>query len=106
MRQRMIGEANSGMPEEVAATVRSAPADGQDSRRSRDGQDSRRTRNADRARGVVPDEVVEAVEQAAASESRANESRGRRGREREVLVGSPRGGSRIYVVPSDQVGGW
>ena len=57
------------MPEEVVATVKAAPADG---------QNSRRTRNAaqDRARGAVPEEVLQAVEEAAASEVR-----GRRGRQ-------------------------
>ncbi|HET7679068.1 MAG TPA: hypothetical protein VFK79_02920 [Xanthobacteraceae bacterium] len=88
-RQKMIEGANGGVPEEVATTVRSL----------RDGQDSRRTRNADRARSVVPDEVVEAVEQAAASETRGRRSR-------EVVVGSPRGGGRVYVVPSDAIGSW
>lgn len=91
-RQKAIEEENGDVPGEAAATVKAAPTDG---------QNSRRTRNAvpDRARSAVPDEVVEAVEQAAASEAR-----GRRGRQ--VVIGSPRGGGRVYVVPSDAIGGW
>ncbi|MEA2984370.1 MAG: hypothetical protein QOD94_624 [Alphaproteobacteria bacterium] len=92
-RQKAIEEDNGDVAEDVVATVKAAPADG---------QNSRRTRNAvsDRARGGVPEEVLQAVEQATASESR-----GRRSRQTET-VDSPRSGTRIYVVPSNQIAGW
>jgi len=94
-RQRALEQDNGNAPEEVAATVKTLPGDG---------QASRRTRNAapDRSRSTVPDEVLAEVERAT-----AGEQRGRRTRE-EVTVGSSRGGSgtRVYLVPSDQVGSW
>ncbi len=87
-RQRAIEEGNADVAEEVAATV--------------NGRGSRRNRNAvsDRARNGVPEEVLQAVEQATASEFR-----GRRDRQ-VVTVGSTRNGTRIYMVPSNEAGGW
>jgi hypothetical protein len=70
-----------GVPEDVVEAVKSLPAGGQNGRR---------------ARGV-PDEVARAVEEATAD--------GRRGRR--VIVGSPNGGQRIYLVPREEAsGGW
>ena len=91
-RQRAPEEDNGNAPEDVVATVKSG-----------DGQNSRRTHNAapDRARNAVPDEVLAEVERAT-----AGELRGRRSREA-VTVGSSRGGgTSVYLVPSEQAGGW
>jgi hypothetical protein len=93
-RQKALEENNGGVPEEVVATVKAAPAET---------QTNRRTRNAaqERARGSVPEEVLQAVEDAA-----ARESGGRRGRQI-VTVDSPRSsGSRIYMVPGNEISGW
>ena len=83
-RQKAIAEGNGDMPEELV------------------GQNSRRARHAmsDRGRGGVPEEVLQAIEQAAASESR-----GRRGRQI-VTIGSTRNGNRVYLVPGNEIGGW
>lgn len=84
--KRRALEQDGDVPDEVVATVRALPAEGQSRRRGR-------------GRGVeVPDEVLAAVERAAAREL------GRRGG-RVVTVGSPHGGERMYIVPSDR-GGW
>ena len=93
-RQKALEENNGGVPEEVVATVKAAPTDG---------QTNRRTRNAaqERARGSVPEEVLQAVEEAA-----ARESGGRRGRQI-VTVDSPRSsGSRVYMGPGNEISGW
>jgi hypothetical protein len=92
-RQKAIEENNGGVPEEVVATVKAAPAEGQTNRRSRNAAQ-------ERARGSVPEEVLQAVEEAA-----AREAGGRRGRQI-VTVDSPRSGGRIYVVPGNEIGGW
>jgi len=93
-RQKALEENNSGVPEEVVATVKAAPTEG---------QTNRRTRNIaqERARGSVPEEVLQAVEEAA-----ARESGGRRGRQI-VTVDSPRSSdSRGYMVPGNEISGW
>jgi hypothetical protein len=91
-RQKTIEENDGGVPEEVVATAKAAPADGQSSRRSRNAA-------PDRARRAVPEEVLRAVEEATAGDARGSGGR-------QVVIGSPRGGSRIYVVPGDAIGGW
>jgi hypothetical protein len=65
------------MREEVAGSVKAQPGE---------------TRSSRRGRNAVPDEVIEAVERAAASE------RGRRSREVTVEA-EDGGGRRTYVVP-------
>lgn len=91
-RQKAIEE-NGDVPEEVVATVKSAPAEGQTNRRTRSAAQ-------ERARSSVPEEVLQAVEEAA-----ARESGGRRSRQI-VTVESPRSGSRIYTVPGNEISGW
>lgn len=81
-RLKAIEAYNSGVPDEVGAVVKSAPAGGQYGRLGR---------------RDVPDEVVRAVEEASAND-------GRRGRGM-VTIGSPNGGQRIYMVPRE-AGGW
>ena len=83
-RGKSIEEDNSGVADDdVVAAVKSAPAGG---------------RNSRTGRREVPDEVVQAVEEASAND-------GRRGRG-VVTIGSPSGGQRTYVVPREEASGW
>jgi hypothetical protein len=100
---------NAAIPPKAASTEPMAP--GMDafadapSKKSKSARAAKKAEKRDAKRrktiedGAVPDDVVAAVEEAAA-DVRVHRGRG------VVTLGSPNGGQRIYLVPREQASGW